>query len=187
MPSLQAYRVRGKRYWRIVESYRDDRGHPRIRVLRHLGTPQKVLDLLSQAPGKPIYAEERDFGASAALWDVARQLDVVPTIDTHAPKRRQGASVGQYMLLAAINRALDPKSKSRLGSWYRGTILVRLLPLRRAALRSQRFWDHMKYLDEATLAAIENDLTQELVKRFDLDLRALFYDTTNFDTFLSSD
>jgi len=187
MPSLQNYSVRGKRYWRIVESYRDERGRPRIRVIRHLGTAQKLLEHLSEAPGRPLYAEERDFGATAALWDTARQLDVIGTIDGHAPKRDQGASVGEYILLATLNRALAPSSKRKLASWYRDTVLVRLLPLRPAALRSQRFWDHMSYLDETILARIENDITRRIVEELNVDLRALFYDTTNFDTFLSSD
>jgi transposase len=187
MPSLQAYSVRGKRYWRIVESYRDERGRPRLRLLRHLGTAQKVLERLAEAPGRPLYAEERDFGATAALGDIAQQLAVVPTIDAHAPKRDQGPSVGEYILLATLNRALAPSSKRKLAAWYRDTILVRLLPLRPAALRSQRFWDHMTYLDEPTLAQIENDLTRRVVEGWMVDLRALFYDTTNFDTFLSSD
>jgi transposase len=187
MPSLQGYSVRGKRYWRIVESFRDERGRPRIRVVRHLGTPQKLLDRLSESPGRPLYAEERDFGATAALWEIAQQLDIVGAIDSHAPKRDQGASVGEYLLLATINRALSPASKRKLAAWYQDTILIRLLPLRAAALRSQRFWDHMNYLDEAILAKIENDIARRLVEGLDVDLRALFYDTTNFDTFLSSD
>jgi hypothetical protein len=187
MPSLQDYSSRGKRYYRIVESYRDERGRPRIRVLRHLGTAQKLLERLSQSPGRAIYAEERDFGATAALWDTAQQLEIVSIIDRHAPKRDQGASVGEYILTATLNRALAPTSKRKLASWYRDTILTRLLPLSPAALRSQRFWDHMSYLDESTLAAIEDDITRRVVEGLNVDLRALFYDTTNFDTFLSSD
>lgn len=158
-----------------------------MRVVRHLGTAQKLLERLSQAPGRPLYAEERDFGATAALWDMAQQLDIISLIDGHAPKRDQGASVGEYILLATLNRALAPTSKSKLASWYRDTILTRLLPLRPAALRSQRFWDHMNYLDESTLAQIEDDITRRVVEGLNVDLRALFYDTTNFDTFLSSD
>src|SRR5207248_10469756 len=129
MPSLQSYAVRGNHYWRIVESYRDKHGHPRLRVLRHLGTADKLLQLLSQAPGRPLCAEERDFGATAALWDLARQLDLLRTIDAQAPKRKQGPSVGEYLLLATLNRALAPTSKRQLAAWYRNTILVRLLPL----------------------------------------------------------
>ena len=187
MPSLQNYGVRGKRYWRIVESYRDERGRPRIRVVRHLGTAQKLLDRLSEAPGRPVFAEERDFGATAALWDTAQQLDIIGAIDRLAPKRDQGISVGTYILLATLNRAIAPASKCKLAAWYRDTVLVRLLPLRAAALRSQRFWDHMQYLDESVLAEIENDITRRVVEGSQVDLRALFYDTTNFDTFLSSD
>src|SRR5207244_282032 len=80
MPSLQSYVVRGNHYWRLVESYRDKHGHPRLRVLRHLGTAGKLLQLLSQAPGRPLCAEERDFGATAALWDLAQQLDLQPPL-----------------------------------------------------------------------------------------------------------
>lgn len=187
MPSLQAYSVRGKRYWRIVESYRDDRGRPRLRVVRHLGTAQKLVQLLSESRGRALWAEEREFGATAALWDLAGRLRLAETIDRHAPKRRQGASVGDYMLLATINRVVDPKSKAGLAEWYRGTILARLLPLPSEALCSQRFWDHMQYLDEAAQAAIETELTRRLVEGFGVDIRALFYDTTNFDTFLCSE
>jgi transposase len=187
MPSLQAYSVRGRRYWRIVESYRDDRGRPRLRVVRHLGTAQKLVELLSERPGRALCAEEREFGATAALWAMAGRLRLVEAIDRHAPKRRQGASVGEYMLLATINRVVDPKSKAGLAEWYRETILPRLLPLPPEALCSQRFWDHMHFLDEAALAAIETDLSRRLVEDFGVDVRALFYDTTNFDTFLCSE
>src|SRR6266513_5434749 len=44
---------------------------------------------------------------------------------------------------------------------------------------------HMNYLDAAMLVRIENDLTRRLVEEWKVDLQTLFYDTTNFDTFLS--
>src|SRR5258708_33023653 len=87
MASLQSYSVHGNRYWRIVESFRDKRGRPRIRVVRHLGTAQRLLECLSEAPGRPLYVDERDLGATTALWDPALQLDIVRTIDTHARNR----------------------------------------------------------------------------------------------------
>ena len=69
------------------------------------------MSLLSASRGRALCAEEREFGATAALWDMAGKLHLVETIDRHAPKRRQGASVGEYMLLATINRVVNPKSK----------------------------------------------------------------------------
>src|SRR5207253_2009522 len=67
----------------------------------------------------PLCAEGRDFGATAALWDLARQLDLLRSIDAQAPKRKQGPSVGEYLLLATLNRALAPTSKRQLAAWYR--------------------------------------------------------------------
>ena len=187
MASLQPYRSGGKRYYRLVESYRDENSRPKIRLLRHLGTADNLLRMLTEGPGRALYAETREFGAVAALWDIAAEIDLVGTIDRHVEKRDQGATVGQYMLLATVNRTVAPTSKRRLASWYSGTILARLLSLRRGSLRSQRFWDHMKYLDAEKLLAVERELTSRIVEKYNLNLGALFYDATNFDTFLSSE
>src|SRR5438093_811962 len=125
-PACSPIPFTAKRYWRIVESYRDARGRPKVRVVRHLGNAQTLLNLLSQAPSRPLYAEQREFGAIAALRDIAQDLQVVETIDRHALKRRQGASVGQYMLLAALNRAVAPTSKCKLASVFAGFLRLSL-------------------------------------------------------------
>ena len=52
------------------------------------------------------------------------------------------------MLLAALNRAAAPTSKSQLAHWYRKTILTRLLPASAAQLSSQAFWNHMDLISE---------------------------------------
>jgi transposase len=158
VPTLQAYSVRGKRYRHIVESYRDRCGRPRLRVVRHLGRAEKFMGLLAESRGRALCAEEREL----ALRRLADRLRLVEIIDRHAPQRRRGASVGRNMLPATINRAVDPKSKAGPAKRYRRTILPRLLPLPPEGLCSQRFWDHMQYVDEAALAAIETDVTRRL-------------------------
>ena len=105
MASIQA-RKRGKStYYYLVESRRVN-GKPRPIVRKYLGTAETLLARLQEAErqGGPIKAEVSEFGAVAALWDLASRLDLVGTIDRHAPKRRQGVSVGEYVVLAAINR-----------------------------------------------------------------------------------
>ena len=57
--------------------------------------------------------------------------------------RRTSLSVGEMVMLAAINRACKPRSKRQLGDWHARTALVRLRPAERRALTSQRFWDAM--------------------------------------------
>jgi transposase len=103
------------------------------------------------------------------------------------PKRGgQGPSVGEYLLVAALNRCIAPCSKAQIGEWYAKTALRRLLPLAAGQLTSQWFWDNMARVTPAHIAAIEQDLARTAVARFGLDLRWLLFDATNFFTFVDS-
>jgi transposase len=184
MASLQKKTVRGHTYWQLVESRRVN-GKPRPFVLAHLGKANDLLARLQQT-SKPVTAAIRDSAAIAALWKIAAELDLPTLIDQNADKRQQGHGVAAYLLLAAFNRALRPLPKTRLARWYQSTVLPRLLPMPPGSLTSQRFWDHFTYLDAAALDRIEEALSQRLASQYGLDLQALFFDATNFDTFLDS-
>jgi len=185
MASLTAKVVHGRRYYQIITSQRVN-GKPRQIVLAHLGTADTLLARLRQKPGEPVKARIQQFGFLAAAWGLAQRLQLVSFIDRHVPKRRQGASVGQYLLLAALNRLTSPSSKARMAHWYQQTALRRWLPLSRKQLCSQRFWDAMDAVDEQAIRKIEDDLSRELVESFGMDVRCLCFDCTNFDTFLDS-
>jgi len=90
------------------------------------------------------------------------------------------------MILAAINRALKPQSKTKIGEWYQQTTLQKLWKIPPTAFTSQRFWDHMDGLKEETLIAIEHEITRRVVERYDINLDCLLYDTTNFFTWIDS-
>jgi transposase len=152
----------------------------------HLGTAEGLLRRLQEGGKKPIKAQILHFGALAALWNMAEELKVIETIDRWVGKRDQGLSCGQYMLLAAMNRAVAASSKASFYQWYRKTVLYRLIPTSKSSLSSQRFWDHMSYLDETTISKIEDELTGRLVEHFKIDLRTLLFDATNFDTFIDT-
>jgi transposase len=184
MASLTKKIIRGKPYYYLRESKRVN-GKPKIVSTLYLGPPQRLLDrLLRPEPAKVALAE---FGASAAMFALAQGLEVVATIDRHVPKRGgQGPSVGEYLLVAALNRGIAPCSKAQIGDWYTKTALRRLLPLAAGQLTSQRFWDNMARVTPEHIAAIEQDLARMAVARFGLDLRCLLFDATNFFTFLDS-
>ncbi len=187
MTTIQG-KKRGKRtYYSVVESRRVD-GKPRPIVLKYLGSAETVLSRLEQAEemNTPLQAEVFEFGAVAALWDLASRLDVVATIERHVPKRKQGASIGQYITLAAINRCVATTSKARFAEWYRKTLLPRLCPLPSKLLAGQRFWDAMGHVSLDAIRAVEADLSRRIVEGFHLDLRTLCFDCTNFDTYIDS-
>jgi transposase len=185
--SLHKKLIRGHPYWYARECQRVN-GQPKITWQKYLGKAEHIVQSLQARPQPPPPQEIAlgDFAAPAALYDLTRQLDLVATIDRHAGKREQGISVGTYLTLAALNRCLAPTSKAGMADWYARTVLRRLLPVPRPALTSQRFWDHLSYLDAEKIAAIEQDLTRTLLERFQMDLSCLLYDTTNFYTFIDT-
>jgi len=188
MPSLTPKQIGGHTYYYARYCQRVD-GKPKIVRQVYLG---KIDDLVaaaerSQQPPQPLQTEVAAFGDTAALFHIAQRLDLVQLLDSILPaKRHQGLSVGQYLLLAAINRAVSPTSKLQFADWYRQTVLTRLLPADPAALSSQNFWNHMDLVTAEHVLACEKQIAQRLMQRFQLDLRALVYDGTNFFTYINT-
>jgi transposase len=184
MPSLTKKLIGGRPYYYLRECQRVH-GKPKIVWTHYVGPPERLVERLMRP--EPLHVTLHEFAASAAVYDIAQTLQLVETIDRHVPKRgTHGPSVGQYLAVAAFNRCVAPRSKARLGDWYRKTALRRLLPMGTGQLTSQRFWDNMDRVGEAEIVAIERDLSATAVSRFGLDLRCLLFDATNFFTFVDS-
>src|SRR5574341_75659 len=145
MPSLTPKRIDGHTYYYARYCQRVD-GKPKIVRQLYLGRIEDLIAAAEQSHqlAQPLETEVAAFGDVTALFAVAEELELVPLLDSILPaKRHQGLSVGQYLLLAAINRAVWPASKSQFADWYRQTALVRLLPANPAWLSSQNFWNQM--------------------------------------------
>jgi transposase len=185
MASLTRKIIKGHAYYYARECQRVD-GQPRIVKTTYLGSLDRLLEAVTGPPPQPQSARLAHFGDVAALYDQARQLGLVELIDAQRPKRDQGLSVGQYLVLAAINRAACPTSKARLAAWYHKTILPRLVPATTDQLSSQAFWNHTDRVSEKDLQAIEQHLAQRLIQQYQLNLRTLVYDGTNFFTYINT-
>lgn len=73
-------------------------------------------------------AQIKEFGASALLWHWAERLQPAEIVDRHVPppprRRRTPLSVGQYLMTAARNRAIDVGGKRALyEDWYQGGVV----------------------------------------------------------------
>lgn len=186
MPSLTQKIIGGQKYFYARICKRVDH-KPKIVQTIYLGTIEKLIANAAQSTApKPADVYIAEFGASAALFDIAQRLRLVAIIDKHSHKRRQGPSIGQYMLIAAINRATRPTSKSLLADWFAQTIGPRLLGVSPDALSSQAFWNHMHGLSGDALSRIEDDLLHCLLDEFKLDVNCLLYDATNFHTYINT-
>lgn len=182
---LEPKKINGKCYYYYsIWEWRD--GKCRRVWQKYLG---KLQDLVKAAEGgpDPAYAEVFEYGLPGALWLESRRQRVVETIDHLCPKRSQGLSVGEYMALAAVNRAVRPVSKKGMWEWFAGTILRRCLPLvEEGMLSSQRFWDHMDSLSAEQAGKAWSEIIAGVVSREGVDLSRISYDGTNFYTFIST-
>ena len=186
MASIVKKIKKGRPYYYAVQSQRVN-GKPRITWQKYLGTIDAIVRRADAArPPRPKETVIFEAGGVAALLRIAQRLGLAQLIDTVAPKRRQGPTVGHYMLLAALNRALAPRSKVEIGPWYEGTVLRRLWGFDKSAFSSQRFWDHMDRLSQEDIDAVQDALVPRIQKEFGLDGGLLLYDTTNFFTFLAT-
>ena len=189
MASLTAKIINGRTYYYARECRRVN-GKPKIVRTTYLGAADDliaaVLEKQQARVPKPHSVSIAAYGDVVALFDLAQQIGLVDILDRHFPKRDQGLSVGQYILLAALNRAVEPTSKLQFADWHRQTALARLLPASADQLSSQSFWNHFNFVEEKHIEAIERELSLRLIDQFQLSLRTLTYDGTNFFTFIDS-
>lgn len=187
MVSLVKKTIRGKAYYYARECQRVD-GKPKIVWQKYLGKADDIVAALTQpaeAP-EPSTAVVTEFGAVAALYDLAERLELAEIIDSHVPKRGGGPSVGTYLLVAILNRCVAPCSKSGIAEWFQDTVLRRLIEIEAQQLSSQRFWDNMDRVTSAAIAAIERDIVSRMVETFAVDLQQVLFDATNFFTFIDT-
>ena len=190
MASLQAYDSHGHRYYRIVESFRQD-GKPRLRVVAHLGRVEDILRL-TQEERADIKVSSVTSGAVTALHHLAHELDIAGKIDRalvdsdRRVQKRDGLTVGESILAGVISRACAPRSKRAFATWAEATALPELMGFAAKDLDSQHFWDQMHALPVTLLSDIEEAIVRDVVGIEQLQPRAVAYDTTNFYTHIAS-
>jgi transposase len=187
MASLTRKVINGRPYYYLRETARVA-GRSKVVRQVYLGRAEDIERRLAEA-AEPRSVETRSFGAVAAALKLCLELEVAEAIDRAvgaAGARRSSPSVGQMIMLAAINRACRPRSKRQLGDWHARTALVRLLPAESKALCSQRFWDAMDAVSAEASAKAESEIVRRCIELHGIELRPLVYDTTNFATFIDS-
>lgn len=191
MATIQSRISRGNKYWYIVESRRVN-GKPRPIMLSYLGKANDLLERLQGISDK-VKLKSYTHGAIAALLKVAEELDVCTIINKHIESKRKNTAkypirnnltAGATFLLAAIGRLCMPTSKSGFYDWAKNTSLEYLLKTNLSKVDSQHFWDLMDALPVENIDLIEQELLKKVFEIYQIDTDSLFFDTTNFFTYI---
>lgn len=186
MERLERKTVNGNTYY-YYSNWAWKEGKCRRVWQKYLGKLEDIAQAVGGGGPTPAFAEVFEWGLSSALWQEVTRAEIPETINKLCPKRLQGLATGDYLTVAAINRASDPKSKRGIWEWFGQTALLRHFPqASKNGLSSQRFWDHMGKIDEKTAPKIWESLITGVVAREKIDLSSITYDGTNFYTFIDT-
>ena len=229
--SIIQRRQGSRRYYYYSRSFRvkldpassgKGRGSGKSRVVTeqiYLGSAEEVLEKLQQPQPhlEPRTLQKKAFGLPMALFEMAERIGLREVINGVVPGKVKDIGVGDFALIAAINRVGNHTCKERMGQWYHKTDLARFQKVRANKLNSQTFWyafdkivseapvreqkaargfepngkidieELETVLDDQNIAAIERGLWQNLARRFGFLLDVVLYDTTNFYTYHQND
>jgi transposase len=168
----------------VAESKRVN-GKPRVVNQWYLGTIDKLKEI---AQGNVVKDEPREIvcqehGSIAALFKIAEEIGVRETVNKAVRKRRQGMTVGDYVLIAALNRAAGATSKAKVSEWVESTTLSHLMDVDTKKLSSQNFWDNFDKIDAEAAEKIGDAIAKNVVELEKIPLDCLVYDTTNYFNF----
>ena len=186
MERLERKMVNGNAYY-YYSNWAWKNGKCRRVWQKYLGKLEDIAQAVGGSGPTPVFAEIFEWGLSLALWQETVRAEVIEICNRLCPKRHQGLATGDYLAIAAINRASSPKSKRGIWEWFGQTVLLRHFPLAsKNCLSSQRFWDHMEKIDAKICPQIWESLIKGVIAREKIDLSSISYDGTNFYTFIDT-
>src|SRR6266704_2386398 len=189
MASLYPKKIGGKTYWYLREMARVD-GRPKMVSERYLGTAAEIAAAVEgrQAAALPERTRHLAFGDVAAAWGMLEDLGVAGIIDAAAGRGPAGLplSPGTYLVLAALNRVVDPCSKRGLVDWWKRTAADRFTKIPAGALDHRRFWDAMHAVSLKDLEQVSQAIALRIVEAYELDCSSVALDMTNFATFIAT-
>jgi transposase len=194
MASFQFRTVKGHKYLHIVESRRVN-GKPRPVPIAYLGKADDILKRL-QGLEKSFSVKSFSHGTVAAMLKFGgNRLDIPAILNKYidAPREymaakpiRNNLTAGITFLLAAIGRACLPTSKEGWNTWANETSLPYLLKSNFNKVDSQHFWDLMDAMPVENIDKAEAEIMRTVFEVFDLKTDTLFYDTSNFFTYINT-
>jgi hypothetical protein len=173
-------------YLRLVESYRDEQGRPRHRIVANLGREDelKVSGQLEQLAGvfarldPPLLGVRREVGPLLLVAHYLERLGLRALVDRQLPQRGKAQlTTGEVVLALVCNRLCSPSPLYDVAGWASGAALQELTGIPAMLLKDDRLGralDAFAPLAEevrgaACLAAIE---------RFGVDAARLHLDLT---------
>lgn len=178
----------GRRYLQIVESFRNEAGKPRLRVIANLGRVDEMKDGqldalirgLSRAAGRTEpakieirYGAARSFGDVFALHELWKDLGFDRALGRALRSGKRGIDAEALIRAMVFNRLCEPESKLGCLRWLE-TVAMPAMPETVTHQHLLRAMDAL--MDHAE--RVEMELAKQIRPLVDRDLAVVFYDLT---------
>lgn len=183
-------------------------GCSRVRTeSKYLGSEENIIKRLIESR-EPVEAHSLEFGLVGATYQTAVEIGLVDLLKEYIDGERYGIERWKFFLLTIINRLQNATSKESMGKWVEKTILPQILDFDPQKINSKNFWtvtediinekelkkrrrenpdlaeELFVGIDDEIFQTIEEKLFIKICKDFDITSDVLFYDTTNFFTYI---
>jgi transposase len=180
---------RGERryvYLRLVESYRDDQGRVRHRVLKTLGREDelKASGQLEQLAGSfarldpPLHGVRREVGPLLLVRHFTEQLGIAEAVDRLLPQRgRSQLSAGEVVSALVASRLASPSPLYDVAGWASQAALQELFAIPPALLNDDRLGRALEAFHPVA-EEVRGALALRAIERFGQEAARLHLDLT---------
>ena len=177
---------RGKTYYYAGQSERIGK-KVRRKWEVYLGSFDKIVETMGEGVLLPDAVSSTPYGLYAAFVELAKRIDFVDIIDAVFPKRDQGLTIGEYVFLGILARLTKPIAKRSIQDWYVGKRIEKVYPVDPVFLTGQNYWNNMVSLDFDKVNEVHHRLIDRIDKDRVLDRSYIYFDPSNFHTFINTE
>ncbi len=170
----------GKKYFCLGENKKINGKSIRVKQI-YLGTADKIYELMhSKKDLEKISTYE--YGLTIALLQAIREFGLYKILKEVLPFKIRGIPASIAVIIILLNKIIDPKSKNSLHSWYKNSVICKLLPIDASKLSSQFFFDCLRELNQKRIHRIEYRMAKNVkkIEKFD----SILCDMTHIETYI---
>lgn len=173
----------------------------------YLGTADTIFEKLKEKH-EAIEVKSIDFGFCSAVYQTACEIGLIDLLKKYITGTTNGIPRWIFFALTVINRLQNATSKEKTGQWSEKTILPQLLDFKPKQIEGKIFWEAAESIisekelkikrmnepeiknelfsgiDDEIFQNIEQELFVKLCDYTNMNPDILFYDTTNFFTYI---
>lgn len=173
-------------YLRLVESYRDERGRPRHRIVANLGREDelKASGQLEQLAGSfarldpPLHGVRREVGPLLLVRHFVELLGIGEAVDRLLPRRgRSQLSVGEVVCALIASRLASPSPLYDVAGWASQAAVQELFGIPSALLNDDRLGRGLEALAPVA-EEVRGAVMLQTIERFGQDAARLHLDLT---------